>query len=474
MTWAINETVGDAWHAGRTPASVIRSLDAGSGVSTPSGVGYTGNVWISDTDQRPQRRVHRRRHPRPVAAGPPRGSATSRRHGLRLGPRPACARSTSAATTASTAGTRTRASVVDSITGAFPWTEISQRGLAYRADDDTFYIGGWTEGSSTSVKGLSSPGQGRGHLRSAPHADGAISGLAYNAAANIVVGGHRQPDRHHLPARPRRLHRARHPRPPEPQAPTGAGLEMDEAGQPVDWSTRTPTRAYLIDSGVPAFQDVPWLGCDAGQRHVGARRLAVDRGSGRHHRPRRLASTRPCSSSPTPDASPLLRVPGQLVVPPTTRPSRPVAAIHRHARRPWAADQRLQRGELGLHGNLPGAEHPGADRRHQRPRPLPDATRRTLRVPLRQRARPACTRSTCASPSSRTEDRTAPVRRDRRGHHRCCPAHDIACEVGTLTADQHVFFVPVTDGQLNVRFVTRRGFAQPIVNAIQVVHRPDH
>ena len=53
------------------------------------------------------------------------------------------------------------------------------------------------------------------------------------------------------------------------------------------------------------------------------------------------------------------------------------------------------------------------------------------------------------------------------------PAHDVAGEVGTLAANQHVAFVPVTDGRLNIRFVSRRGYATPIVNAIQVVHRPD-
>ncbi|HKE50115.1 MAG TPA: malectin domain-containing carbohydrate-binding protein, partial [Actinomycetes bacterium] len=54
------------------------------------------------------------------------------------------------------------------------------------------------------------------------------------------------------------------------------------------------------------------------------------------------------------------------------------------------------------------------------------------------------------------------------------PAHDTAGEVGTFAADQHVFFVPVTDGQLNIRFVARAGNAPPVVNAIQVVERPDH
>ena len=36
-------------------------------------------------------------------------------------------------------------------------------------------------------------------------------------------------------------------------------------------------------------------------------------------------------------------------------------------------------------------------------------------------------------------------------------AHDVSAEVGTYTADNDSFFVPVTDGTLNVRFVSGEG-----------------
>jgi hypothetical protein len=52
-------------------------------------------------------------------------------------------------------------------------------------------------------------------------------------------------------------------------------------------------------------------------------------------------------------------------------------------------------------------------------------------------------------------------------------AHDVSAEVGTYTADDHSFFVPVTDGTLNVRFVGHRGFGDPEINAVRVTHRPD-
>nr|WP_051766682.1 S8 family serine peptidase [Saccharothrix syringae] len=46
---------------------------------------------------------------------------------------------------------------VERIAGPLPWTATSQRGLAYRPDDDTFYVGGWNEGVIYHVKGLSHP-----------------------------------------------------------------------------------------------------------------------------------------------------------------------------------------------------------------------------------------------------------------------------------------------------------------------------
>jgi hypothetical protein len=51
--------------------------------------------------------------------------------------------------------------------------------------------------------------------------------------------------------------------------------------------------------------------------------------------------------------------------------------------------------------------------------------------------------------------------------------YDIAEDVGRDTAVTQRFTVEVTDGQLRVRFLERRGYGQPIVNAIRLTHRPD-
>ncbi|HEX5542145.1 MAG TPA: S8 family serine peptidase [Micromonospora sp.] len=53
------------------------------------------------------------------------------------------------------------------------------------------------------------------------------------------------------------------------------------------------------------------------------------------------------------------------------------------------------------------------------------------------------------------------------------PALDVAGEVGSFAALTKTFTVRVTDGQLNVRFVTHKGFGNPILNGLRVVDRPD-
>ncbi|MGH9243967.1 MAG: malectin domain-containing carbohydrate-binding protein, partial [Acidimicrobiales bacterium] len=52
-------------------------------------------------------------------------------------------------------------------------------------------------------------------------------------------------------------------------------------------------------------------------------------------------------------------------------------------------------------------------------------------------------------------------------------AYDIAEDVGRFQAVVHRFFVDVNDGRLRIRFIERGGFDEPIVNAVQLTHRPD-
>ena len=53
------------------------------------------------------------------------------------------------------------------------------------------------------------------------------------------------------------------------------------------------------------------------------------------------------------------------------------------------------------------------------------------------------------------------------------PSLDIALEAGSYAAVSRTYQVRVVDGQLNVRFVTHKGFGKPILNALRVTQRPD-
>ncbi|MFR9777999.1 S8 family serine peptidase [Micromonospora sp. MS34] len=53
------------------------------------------------------------------------------------------------------------------------------------------------------------------------------------------------------------------------------------------------------------------------------------------------------------------------------------------------------------------------------------------------------------------------------------PSLDVAGEAGSYAAVSRSYTVRVTDGQLNVRFVTHTGFGKPILNALRVTNRPD-
>ncbi|MFF5705036.1 malectin domain-containing carbohydrate-binding protein [Streptomyces sp. NPDC012794] len=53
------------------------------------------------------------------------------------------------------------------------------------------------------------------------------------------------------------------------------------------------------------------------------------------------------------------------------------------------------------------------------------------------------------------------------------PSLDISLEAGTYTALTRTYTVKVTDGVLNIRFVTHHGAGKPLVNTLRVTDRPD-
>lgn len=142
------------------------------------------------------------------------------------------------------------------ITGS-PWSGISQRGVAYDPASDTFYVGGWNEGIVYRVAGPSWPEPGETLSQCQPP-DPNISGLAWNPAFGLLwEATNSDVDTIWLidPATCEALRALPHP---DPSGFTGAGIEIDVVGNL--WTvSQNSGRAYLIESGLPNFSDIPWL-----------------------------------------------------------------------------------------------------------------------------------------------------------------------------------------------------------------------
>jgi hypothetical protein len=147
-------------------------------------------------------------------------------------------------------------SVQDVITGS-PWDAISQRGVAYDQASDTFYVGGWNEGIVYHVAGPSWPTPGEVIDQCTPP-DPNISGLAWNPAFGLLwETTNSESDTIYLldPASCDALGAIAHP---DPSGFTGAGIEIDGIGNL--WTvSQNDGMAYLVESGLPNFSDVPWL-----------------------------------------------------------------------------------------------------------------------------------------------------------------------------------------------------------------------
>jgi subtilisin family serine protease len=361
--------------------------------------------------------------------------------------------------------------VSDSITGAFPWTSISQRGLAYRPDDDTFYIGGWNEGIVYHVKGLSYPDKGAVIGQCNPP-DGNISGLTWNPAFSILWEATNSPTDTIYELNPNTcgvLATLPHPNP----GFNGAGLEMDEAGN-LWMISQNAHNAYLVESGVPAFSDVPWLSenpasgtlAPGGTQQIQVRVDTTGLAPGHQYRATLFILTNS-------GRMPTLTVPVQLIVPAYYQAVNAGDGVYTDLEGDtWAADQAYSAGSWGYIGTS------NTDK-------VKNAIGGTLDDPLYQDERRGAVeyRFDGLPPGPyQVELRFAELQRSRPGQrifdviaegNTILPALDVAAEVGTFYADDKSFFMHVTDGQLNLRFVTRRGFKEPIINAIRVRHRPD-
>ena len=359
--------------------------------------------------------------------------------------------------------------VVGSITSG-PWTGISQRGLAYRPDDNSFYIGGWNEGILYHIQGLGSASPGA-VISQCSTADPNISGLAWNSAFNIVWSATNSPTDTIYELNPDTC--AVLGSLPHPTGNfSGGGLEMDDAGN-LWMVSQANSTVYLIESGVPAFVDVPWLSevPSSGTLAAGATQQIQITVNTAGLAPGVYGASMFVQSNS--GRQPSIRVPVTLIVPAYFQGVNAGGNAYTDlSGDSWSADRAWAAGSYG---------YVGQSSTQNTNRPIAGTLDDRLYQDLRQRM---VEYRFDGLPNGvyEVDLRFAEITRTLPGRHLfdvliegnlVLPAHDIAAEVGSFAADDHVFFVVVTDGQLNIRFITRTGFGQPIINAIQVVHRPD-
>ncbi|TML24059.1 MAG: hypothetical protein E6G32_04640 [Actinobacteria bacterium] len=454
----------------QSPGQVIRSWPTAP-LSLAWGVGYTGNVWLSDVPSNNNNHEF-------TTLGSPTGRMW---HAAWAGAWPgdmALDTNHGSMCQVNVGGDNgiycwdvNTGTVTGSITGSFPWTQISQRGLAYNSSDDTFYIGGWNEGILYKVKGLGYPDKGAVVSQCNPP-DPNISGLAWNPAFNVVWEASNSPSDTIYELNPdtcQVITTLAHPNP----GFNGAGLEEDEAGN-LWMISQNAHQAYLVDSGVPAFQDVPWISenPDSGTVPAGGSENVVVTINTTGLSPGVYNATLFFQTNS--GRNPSLRVPVRLIVPAYEQ------GVDVGATSPyldglgdtWSADQAYTPGGWGytqrvntastrsaIGGTVDGPLYQTA-RRGQTEYKFDGLPTGVYQVELR------FAEIQNYGPNKRLFDVTIEGNVALFGF-------DIAGEVGKNYADDKTFFVPVTDGQLNVRFLTRQADKEPLINAIRVTHRPD-
>jgi hypothetical protein len=357
------------------------------------------------------------------------------------------------------------------ITGSFEWTGTSQRGLAYRPDDDSFYVGGWNEGVVYHVTGLASDEPGTVISKCRPP-DPLISGLGWNRSRGVLWAATNSETDTIYQLNPDTCEVIQEMAPPDRVAFSGGGLEVDPLGNLWTMSQGRPSTAYLIDSGVPEFSDVPWLRTepDRGNLPVGQSatvRLTIDTTGlepGVYGAYVALVSNS--------GRQPVLIRPVRLVVPGyQVGLNSGGGAYTDGAGDTWAADRAFAAGGSGYL----------ADRNRTESTRTPVAG--TLDQPLFQNQRLTVYEYRFADVPNgvyAVDLDFAELRRTRPNTRLfdviiegqlLLPALDVANDVGPYAAMRHTLYVPVADGQLNVRLISRQG--DTIINAIRVTQRPD-
>jgi subtilisin family serine protease len=451
------------------PGDVLSSW-APPGVELGWGLGYDGNVWVSDIPN------NNRNHEFSTGGAPTGRNWPASWAGV--WPGDMASLSANEMCQVNVGGDngiycwdKNSGAVTRSITGAFAWTSISQRGLAYRPDNDSFYIGGWNQGIVYNVAGFSHATPGA-ILNQCSPPDGNISGLAWNSAVGHVWAATNSPSDTIYRLNPDTcgvISTLPHPAPNF----QGGGLEMDAAGNL--WMVgQSPNIVYLVESGVPAFSDVPWLSVTptSGVLPIGGSQQVVVSIDTTGMTPGVYAANLHFSTNS--GRQPNLTVPVMLIVPGYQALVNAGGGIYSDAAEDmWAADKMYAAGSWGYvnHSSRPGNTKRNIAGTPDQPlfntmRQDPHEYRFDGLVEGVYEIRLRFAEISNTRPGVRLSDVMA------EGGY-IMTAHDIAAEVGTFRADEHVFYIMVTDGQLNLEILSRRGYQPAIINAIGITHRPD-
>jgi hypothetical protein len=298
-----------------------------------------------------------------------------------------------------------------------------------------------------------------------------ISGLAWNSAFNIVWEATNSPTDTIYELNPDTC--AVLSSLPHPTGNfSGGGLEMDDAGNL--WTTsQANSTVYLIESGVPAFVDVPWLSetPSSGNLAPGGTQAIQVQVNTAGMAPGVYSATMFVQSNSA--RQPSIRIPVTLIVPAYFQGVNTGGGVYVDLNGDtWAADRAWAAGSYGYVGQSSTVSTN---------KPIANTLDDPLYKNLRQRM---LEYRFDGLPNGvyEVDLRFAEISNTRPGRHffdvlvegnPVLTAFDMAAEVGSFAADDKVFFVVVTDGQLNIRFITRTGFGTPIINGIQIVHRPD-
>lgn len=360
--------------------------------------------------------------------------------------------------------------VIDVIAGT--WSQNTQLGLAYRADDDSFYVGGPSDGIIYHVEGLSGLDRGR-IVSSCSPPDSNISGLAYNEGVGVLwVATSSSTDTIYElnPEDCSVLGTLKHPQSGGYQ---GAGLDLDNEGNL--WIVgQYPSKVYLVDSGVPDFNDVPWLTVAPTSGNVAAgsnQPLGVTVNTAGLEPGVHLGSIFVSSNS---GRVPQLRVPVSLTVSAYQQGVNVGGKAYVDTNGdPWAPDQAWKVNGWGYvqKGSLTTTDKDIAGTTEQK-------------LFQSQRVDPYAYRfDNVPNGMYQVELRFAELQAATKVGQRLfdviventvvLPGHDIVFDVGPLAADVHNAFVEVSDNRMDVRLVPTSGSKLPVINALRVTQRPD-